>query len=66
MSTSRPSDDRQQKAIQRTWERRRMFFWTVRQILLCVVLTALTVYLLVSLAEGEPPGADLLLRYLGS
>jgi hypothetical protein len=65
MSTLGSSDDRQ-KAIKYRWEERRMFFWTVRQILLCVVLIALTVFLLVSLAEGEPPGADLLLRYLGS
>jgi hypothetical protein len=41
-----------------------MFFWTVRQTLLCVVLLALTIDFVVSLAQGEPPGADLLLRYL--
>jgi hypothetical protein len=64
MSASRSPDDRQ-RAIERRWEERRMFFWTVRQTLLCVVLVALTVYFVVSLLHGEPPGADLLLRYLG-
>jgi hypothetical protein len=65
MSASRTPEERL-KAIQCRWEELRMFFWTVRQIFLCVVLLALTVYLLVSLAQGRTPGIDLLLRDLGS
>jgi hypothetical protein len=64
MSALRSPDDRQ-RAIDRRWKERRMFFWTVRQTLLCVALVALTVHFVVSLLQGELPGADLLLRYLG-
>ena len=54
-------------------QERELFFWTVeealravRKTLLVVVLIALTVYLVVSLAEGELRDGDVLLRYLSS
>ena len=43
---------------------RELFFWTARQTLKLVVFAALTAYLVVSLAEGRLPGAQMLLRYL--
>jgi hypothetical protein len=43
---------------------RELFFWTVRQALLVVLLAALTAYVVVSLVEGRFP-AELLLHYPG-
>jgi hypothetical protein len=35
---------------------RELFFWTARQTLKLVTLTAITVYFVVSLVHGEPAG----------
>jgi hypothetical protein len=43
---------------------RELFFWTARQILRLVLLTALTVYVVVSVVEGRLPGGQLLTRLL--
>ncbi len=43
---------------------RELFFWTARQTVKLVVLAALAVYVVVSLAEGRIPGSELLLRVL--
>jgi hypothetical protein len=43
---------------------RELFFWTARQTLKLVIFAALTAYLVVALAEGRLPGAQMLLRYL--
>lgn len=43
---------------------RELFFWTARQTLKLVIFTALTAYIVVSLAEGRLPGGELVLRYL--
>jgi hypothetical protein len=43
---------------------RELFFWTARQTLKLVIFAALTAYLVMSLAEGRLPGAQLLIRYL--
>jgi hypothetical protein len=45
-------------------EERELFFWTASQILRLVGFTALVVYSIVSLIEGDIPGADMLLRSL--
>jgi hypothetical protein len=64
MSALGPPDHRRRTIEHRRLERQ-LFFWTVRQTLLCVVLLALTVYFVVSLIQGQSPSADLLLRDLG-
>lgn len=37
-------------------------FWAIRQTLALIVYAALTIYLVVSLVQGNLPGADQLLR----
>jgi hypothetical protein len=44
---------------------RELFFWTIEKALKSVALAALTVYSVVSVAEGHLPGAELLSRLLG-
>lgn len=41
-----------------------MFFWTARQTIKLVLLAAVAVYVVVSLAEGQLPGIGLLTRAL--
>jgi hypothetical protein len=55
------SSGREHPSIEERKAKLELFFWTVRQALMLVVLAALTVYLVVSLAEGRLP--DELLRY---
>jgi hypothetical protein len=43
---------------------RELFFWTARQALKLVVLTAVCVYVVVSLVCGQIPGSEMLLRVL--
>jgi hypothetical protein len=43
---------------------RELFFWTARQTIKLVLFAALAVYVVVSLAEGQFPGSELLLRLL--
>ena len=39
---------------------RELFFWTVRQSLYLVMLVAASVYSVLSLLNGEPPGVELI------
>jgi hypothetical protein len=43
---------------------RELFFWTARQALKLVVLTAVCAYVVVSLVRGQIPGSEMLLRVL--
>jgi hypothetical protein len=43
---------------------RELFFWTAHQVLKLVALVALVAYLIVSLLQGQLPGAQLLQRVL--
>lgn len=43
---------------------RELFFWTARQALKLMVLTAVCAYMVVSLVRGHIPGSELLLRVL--
>jgi hypothetical protein len=61
----------QPRPIKERKAERELFFWTARQIfwaarqtLVLVLFIALTVYAVISLAEGQIPGSELLLRYL--
>jgi hypothetical protein len=55
------SQGREHPSIEERKAQLELFFWAARQALMLVVLAALTVYLVVSLAEGRFP--DELLRY---
>jgi hypothetical protein len=57
-------EERKRRSIEVRKAERELLFWTVRQTLKLVVLAALTAYLLISLAEGQLPGGQLLIRYL--
>ena len=48
--------------IEERLKERKLFFWTATETLKLVVLIALAVYLIVSLAEGRLPGSELV-RY---
>jgi hypothetical protein len=43
---------------------RELFFWTAHQVIKLIALVALVVYLVVSLLQGQLPGAQLLQRLL--
>jgi hypothetical protein len=55
------SPDREHPSIEDRKAQLELFFWAARQALMLVVLAALTVYLVVSLAEGRFP--DEMLRF---
>lgn len=59
-----PKLEHKRPSIEDRKAERELFFWTVRQALLVVVLAALTAYVVVSLVEGRFP-SELLLHYPG-
>jgi hypothetical protein len=51
-------------SIQARRTERELFFWTARQVLALVTLSALVAYSIVSMVEGHLPVVELLLRNL--
>jgi hypothetical protein len=56
---------RPRTSLKRRREERELFFWTAFKALRLVIATAVVVYVVVSLIEGELPVRELLLRSLG-
>jgi hypothetical protein len=60
------SIDRPQQSVTGRREERELFFWTVRQILKTALSCAFTIYVIVTLIEGDLPGMGLLHVVLGT
>jgi hypothetical protein len=53
------------RTIQERRAERELLFWTIEKALKNIALAAFTVYSVVSLIQGQMPGAELLSRVLG-